>query len=55
LETPEQKFFVGVKLMLKLPYTLTCKNPSKVTPAKSNFVADVTMLDRIRKSSHHHE
>ena len=55
LETPEQKFFVGVKLMLKLPYTLTCKNPSNLTPAKSNFAADVTMRDCIRKSSHHPE
>ena len=27
----------------------------KVTPAKSNFAADVTMLDCIRKSSHHPE
>ena len=49
------KNFAGMKLMLKLPYTLTSKYPSNLTPAKSNLVADMTMLDCTRKSSHHPE
>ena len=48
LETPEQIFLPAWSSCCKLPYTLTCQKSSKVTPAKSNFVADVTMLDRIK-------